>query len=92
MAPCGKELSEDLKKRTVALHKEGLGYTKIAKTLKLSCSMVSKTIQWFHRTGSIQNRPCHGRPKKLNAHAQCHIQRLGNRRVSAASIAEEVEG
>ncbi len=51
-------------------------------------------IQRFNRTGSTQNRPCHGRPKKLSAHAQRHIQRLclGNRRMSAASIAAEVEG
>ncbi len=41
MAPHGKELSEDLKKRIVALHKDGVGYKKIAKTLKLSCSTVA---------------------------------------------------
>ncbi len=94
MAPHGKELFEDLKKRIVALHKDGVGYKKIAKTLKLSCSTVAKTIQWFNRTGSTQNRPRHGRPKKLSARAQRHIQRLclGNRRMSAASIAAEVEG
>jgi len=57
MAPHGKELSEDLKKRIVALHKDGVGYKKIAKTLKLSCSTVAKTIQRFNRTGSTQNRP-----------------------------------
>ncbi len=92
MAPHGKELSEDLKKRNVALHKDGVGYKKIAKTLKLSCSTLAKTIQWFNRTGSTQNRPHHGRPKKLSAHAQRHIQRLclGNRRMSAASIAEQI--
>ena len=45
MAPHGKELSEDLKKRIVALHKDGLGYKKIAKTLKLSCATVAKTMQ-----------------------------------------------
>ncbi len=75
------------------LNKDGVGYKKIAKTLKLSCSMVAKTIQRFNRTGSTQNRPRHGRPKKLSARAQRHIQRLclGNRR-SAASIAAEVEG
>ncbi len=56
MAPHGKELSEDLKKRIVALHKDGVGYKKIAKTLKLSCSTVAKTIQRFNRTGSTQNR------------------------------------
>ncbi len=52
MAPHGKELSEDLKKIIVALQKDGVGYKKIAKTLKLSCSMVAKTIQRFNRTGS----------------------------------------
>ncbi len=47
------------------------------------------TYSGFNRTGSTQNRPRYGRPKKLSAHAQCHIQRLclGNRRMSAASIA-----
>ncbi len=93
MTPHGKELSEDLKKRIVALHKDGVGYKKIAKTLKLSCSTVAKTIQRFNRTGFTQNRPRHGRPKKLSARAQRHIQRLclGNRRMSTVSIAAEVE-
>ncbi len=91
MAPMAKN-SEDLKKIIVALHKDGVGYKKIAKTLKLSCSTVAKTIRRFNRTGSTQNRPRHGRPKKLSAHAQHHIQRLclGNRCMSAASIAAEV--
>ncbi len=79
MAPHGKELSEDLKKRIVFLHKDGVGYRKIPKTLKLSCSTVAKTILWFNRTGSTQNRPRHGRPKKLSAPAQHHIQRLYER-------------
>ncbi len=49
----------------------------------MSCSTVAKTIQRFNRTDSTQNRP-----------RQRHIQRmcLGNRRMSAASIAAEVEG
>ncbi len=52
--------------------------------------MVAKTIQQFNGTGSTQSRPRHGRPNKLSARAQRHIQRLclGNRRMSAA----EVEG
>ncbi len=55
---------------------------------------MAKTIQHFNRTDSTQNRPRHGRPKKLSGRAQRHIQRfcLGNRRMSAASIAAEVEG
>ncbi len=79
---------------TYALHKNGVAYKKIPKTLKLSCSTVAKTLKRFNRTGSTQNRPCHGQPKKLSACAQCHIQKLcwGNRHMSAASIAAEVEG
>ncbi len=38
MAPHGKELSEDLKKIIFTLHKDGVGYKKIAKILKLSYS------------------------------------------------------
>ncbi len=78
----------------VALHKDGICYKKIAKTVKLSCSTVAKTIQRFNMTGSTQNRPRHGLIKKLSVRAQRHIQRLclGNRRMSAASIAAEVEG
>ncbi len=94
MAPHGKELSDDLKKRVFALHKHSVAYKKIAKTLKLSCSTVAKTMQWFNRTGSTQNRPRHDQPKKLRARALHHIQRLclGNRHMSAASIAAEFEG
>ncbi len=70
--------------------KKEFGKKKIAMTLKLSC----KTIRRFNMTGSIQNRPRHGQPKKLSARAQHHIQRLclGNRHMSATSIAAEVEG
>ncbi len=84
----------DLRKIIIALHKDGVGYKKIAKTLELSFSTVAKTIQQFNRTGSTQNWPRHGRQKKLSARAQRHIQRLclGNKRMSAASIAAEVEG
>ncbi len=55
---------------------------------------MAKTIERFNRTGSTQNRPRLGRPKKLSARAQRHIQRLclGNRCMSAANIAAEVEG
>ncbi len=77
-------------KRIVALHKDGIGYKKIAKTLKWAAARWPRP----YRTGSTQNRPRHGRPKKLSARVQRHIQRLclGNIRMSAASIAAEVEG
>ena len=67
MAPHGKELSEDLKRRIVALHEDGQGYKKIANTLKLNCSTVAKILQHFKRAGSTQNRSRVGGPKKLSA-------------------------
>ena len=74
MAPYGKELSEDLKRRIVALHEDDQAYKKIANTLKLSCSTVAKIIQYFKRAESTQNRTLVGRPKKLSACAERHIQ------------------
>ncbi len=72
MASHGKKLSEDLKKKLL-LYIKTYFYIRIAKSLKLSCSTVAKTIQRYNRTGSTQNRPRHGQPKKLSASAQCHI-------------------
>ena len=93
MAPHGKELSEDLKRCIVALHEDGQGYKKIAKTLKLSRSTVAKIIQHFKRVGSTQNRPQVGHPKNLNARTECQIQMLSlkDRHRSAVSIAAEIE-
>ncbi len=55
---------------------------------------MAKTIKRFIRKGSTQNRPRHGRPKKLKCTCSASYQRLcfGNRRRSAPSIAAEVEG
>ncbi len=41
----GTSWQRTLSGSSVALHKDGVGYKKIAKTLKLSCSTVAKTIQ-----------------------------------------------
>ena len=76
MAPHGKELSGDIKRHIVALHEDGQSYKKIANTLKLSCSTVTKIIQHFKRAGSTRNRPQVGRPKKLSPRAERHIQML----------------
>ena len=93
MAPHGKEISEDLKRRIVALDEVGQDYQKIANTLKLSCSTVAKIIQRFKTAGSTQNSPRIGRPKKLSVRAERHIQMLSlkDRRRSVVSIAAEIE-
>ncbi len=92
MAPHGKELSEDLRIRIVALHKDGLGYKKFGNSLELSYSTVARVIQRFSKTGFTRNRPPKGRSKKLSPCAVRQVQKLAskNRRMSATSIALEV--
>ncbi|TDH07287.1 hypothetical protein EPR50_G00104350 [Perca flavescens] len=63
VAPHGEELSEHVKERIVSLHRDGLGYKRIASTLNLSCSTVAKTVQRFNRTGSTHSSRRRGRPK-----------------------------
>ena len=88
-----QKLSEDLKRRIVALHDDGQGHKKIASTLKLSCITVAKIIQHFKRARSTQNKPRVRRRKKLSAPAERHVQifSLKDRCRSAASIAAEIE-
>ncbi len=92
MAPHGKELSEDLRIRIVALHKDGLGFKKFGNSLELSYSTVARVIQMFSKMGFIRNRPHKCRSKKLSPCAVRQVQKLAskNRRMSAASIALEV--
>ncbi len=92
MAPHGKELSEDLNKKYVALHKDGVGFKKIAKTMKLSCSMAAKTIQ--DRFHSEQASPWSTKEVECTCSASYPEVCFGNRRMSmsAASITAEVEG
>ncbi len=75
MAPHSKELSEDLRIRIVALHKDGRGYKKISNS-KLSYSSVATVIQRFSKTGSTWNRPRKGWSKKLGPLAVRQVQKL----------------
>ncbi len=58
MAPHGKYLSEDLRIRIVALHKDGLGYKKYGNSLELSYSRGqghTKVLQdRFHSEQALQ--------------------------------------
>ncbi len=92
MAPHIKELSEDLRIRIVALHKDGLGYKTFDYNLELSYSTVARVIQRFSETGLTRNRPCKGRSKKLSLCAVRQVQKLAskNRHMSVVSIALEV--
>ena len=92
MAPHGRELSEDLKDKIAALHKDGQGYKKISISLKLSCNIVAKVIQRFAKNRMTVNQSRQGRPRKMTASTIRQVPRLAlqDRRKSATSIAEEI--
>ncbi len=80
MAPHGKELSEDLRIRIVALHKDVRGYKKFGNTLKLSYSTVARVIQRFSKMGFTRNRPRKGRSKKLSPCVVHQVQKLASKK------------
>ncbi len=94
MAPHGREMSQDLRKIIIYLHKKGEGYKKISKALLISQNTVAKVVQTFKKYGTAtisQRRP--GRPRKLTPRQERLLMRRveENRHASSLQLSKEVE-
>ncbi len=94
MAPHGREMSQDLRKKLIYLHKKGEGYKKISKALLISQNTVAKVVQTFKKDGTAtisQRRP--GRPRKLTPRQERLLMRRveENRHASSLQLSKEVE-
>ncbi len=67
MAPHGKELSEDLRIRIVALHKDGLGYKKFSNSLELSYSTVCQGHTEIFQDGFHSEQASQGSIKEVES-------------------------
>ncbi len=94
MAPHGREMSQDLRKKIIYLHKKGEGYKKIGKALLISQNTAAKVVQTFKKDGIAtisQRRP--GRPQKLTPRQERLLMRRveENRHASSLQLSKEVE-
>ncbi len=94
MAPHGREMSQDLRKKIISLHKKGEGYKKISKALLINQNTVAKVVQTFKKDGTAtisQKRP--GRPRKLTPRQERLLMRRveENQHASSLQLSKEVE-
>ncbi len=94
MAPHGREMSQDLRKKIIYLHKKGEGYKNISKALLISQNTVAKVVQTFKKDGTATISQRHpGRPRKLTPRQERLLMRRveENRHASSLQLSKEVE-
>lgn len=72
------------------LHEEGLSQVQIAKRVLCSRNGVQSTLKRFAETGSVENRPIPGRPRKISVRSVRKLVRasLSNRKLSSLELAQ----
>ncbi|GFV42933.1 paired domain-containing protein [Trichonephila clavipes] len=92
MAPKTKEISLDMRKHITELRKEGKSFRETGKILKLSFTTVGYIVKKYLETGSVENKPRPGGPRKLTSRAKRMIVRSATNKPmrSAQNIAHEL--
>lgn len=87
-----KEVSIDEKNLIIQEHKKGKSYRAISKFFNKPFATVQYIIKKFKTTGSVENKPRSGRPKKLSRRDVSLILREvdKNPRISAPKLAESI--
>lgn len=90
--PKSKEISLDLRQKTVDLHLQGEGYTAISKHFMVSRTAVRCIIAKHKETKSVKNKPGRGRKRKISKTLQRKIIRDVNKnpQTSAKMIVAEL--
>ena len=72
------------------LHEEGLSQVQIAKRVLCSRNGVQSTLKRFAETGSVENRPIPGQPRKISVRSVRQLVRrsLSNRKLSSLELAQ----
>ena len=65
-----KQISQDLRKRIVNLHKSGIGYMKISNQLSVPISLVGAIIRHWKTRNSTLPLMSFARPRKISERAQ----------------------
>lgn len=88
-----KELSNDLRKRIVDLHKEGNGYRKISQTLRVNVNTVGCIIRKWKTSNSVLNVPRSGCPRKITGATERLVIRKVKRNpfVTRSEIQEDLQ-
>ena len=71
--PQTEEISEDLRLRIVALHKAGMGYKSLSKSLDVHQSMVSQIVYKWRKFSTVATLPRSGCPAKMTSRAQLRM-------------------
>ena len=88
--PHTKELSEDLRSRTVDLHEVGKGYKSISKSLDVHVSTVRQIVYIWRKFSTAATLPRRGHPVKMTGRAQRRM--LNEVKKNPAPPAEDFSG